>query len=139
MPQTLQSAFESGQEVRIIQIDFSTAFDRVNHQKILYKLCSMGIGGSLLSKLTQFLSNRRQHVMVDSCHSKLVNVTSGALQGSFLGPLLFLLYSSDLFSILENKLISYVDDSTLITVVPLPGIRVTVADSLSRDLVKVSE
>ena len=60
-------------------------------------------------------------------------------QGSVLGPLLFLLYTSDLFSILENKLIGYADDSTLTAVVPSPGVRVTVAESLSRDLVKVSE
>ena len=54
---TLQTASESGQEARIVQIDFSAAFDRVNHQGIHYKLCSMGIGGSVLSILTQFLSN----------------------------------------------------------------------------------
>ena len=54
---TLQSALESGQEARIVQIDFSTAFDRVNHQGILYKLCPVGIGGSVLSILTQFLSD----------------------------------------------------------------------------------
>ena len=57
---TLQSALESMQEDRIVQIDFSTAFDRVNHQGILYKLSSVGIGGSVLSVLTQFLSNRSQ-------------------------------------------------------------------------------
>ena len=60
-----------------MQIDFSAAFDRVNHQVILYKLCSVGIGGSVLSILTQFLSNRSQHVMVNGCRSKLVNVMSG--------------------------------------------------------------
>ena len=43
------------------------------------------------------------------------------------------------FQILENKLIGYADDSTLIAVVPSPGVRVKVAESLSRDLVKVSE
>ena len=43
LPHTLQSALESGQEARIVQIDFSVAFDRVNHQGILYKLCSVGI------------------------------------------------------------------------------------------------
>ena len=52
---TLQSALESGQEDRIAQIDFSPAFERVNHQIILYRLCSMGIGGSVLSILTQFV------------------------------------------------------------------------------------
>ena len=41
---TLQSPLESGQEARIDQIDFSAAFDRVKHQGILYKLCSVGIG-----------------------------------------------------------------------------------------------
>ena len=57
MPHTLQSALESGQEARIVQIDFSPAFDRVNHLGILYKLCSVGIGGSVMLVLTQFLSN----------------------------------------------------------------------------------
>ena len=64
---TLQSVLESGQEARSVQIDFSAAFDRVNHLGILYKLCSVGIGGSVLSILTQFLSNRSQQVMVDGC------------------------------------------------------------------------
>ena len=59
-------------------------------------------------------------------------------QGSVLGALLFLLYTSELFSILENKLIGYADDSTLIAVVPSPGARVTVAESLNRDLVRVN-
>ena len=55
---TLQSALENGQEARIVQIDFRAAFDMVNHLGILYKLCSVGIGGSVLSVLTEFLSNR---------------------------------------------------------------------------------
>ena len=134
-----QSALESGQEARIVQIDFSAAFDRVNHQGIQYKLCSVGIGSSALSILIQFLLNRAQHVMVDGCRSKLVNVVSGVPQGSVLGPLLFLLYTSELFFILENKLIGYADDSTLMAVVPSPGVRLAVAESLSRDLMKVSE
>ena len=61
----LQSALESGQKDRSVQIDFSAAFDKVNNQDILYRLCSVGIGGSVLPMLTQFLSNRSQHVMVD--------------------------------------------------------------------------
>ena len=55
-------------------------------------------------------------------------------QGSVLGPLLFLLYTSKLFSILENKLIGYADDSTLMAVVPSPGVRVAVAESRICDL-----
>ena len=49
---TLQSALESGEEARIVQIDFSAAFNNVNHQGILYKLCSVGIGDSVLLILT---------------------------------------------------------------------------------------
>ena len=94
---TLQSEFESGQEARFVQIDLSAAFDRVNRLGILYELCSVGIGGSVLSILTQFLSNRSQQVMVDGCRSKLVNVVSGVPQGSVLGQLLFLLYTFELF------------------------------------------
>ena len=100
----------------------------------------MGIGGSVLYILTLFLSNRSQQVMVDGCRSKLVNVVSGVPQGSVLGPLLFRLYTSVLFSILENKLIGYAVDSTsLKSVVPSPGVRVAVAESLIRDLDRVSE
>ena len=52
----MQSALESGQDARFVQIDFSAGFDNVRHRCILYKLCSEGIGGSVLSILTQFLS-----------------------------------------------------------------------------------
>ena len=77
--------------------------------------------------------------MVDGYRSKLANVVSGVPQGSVLGPLLFLLDTSELFSILENKLTGYADDSTLMAVVPSPGVRVAVAESLIRDLRRVRE
>ena len=72
-----------------MQIDFSANFDRVNHSlwvnqqgiEVLEVLCC----------LSQFLSNRSQHVMVDGSRSKLVNVVPGVPQGCVLGPLLFLL------------------------------------------------
>ena len=82
MSHTLQNALESGQVARILKIDFSAAFDRVNYLGILYKLCSVGIRGSVLSILTQFLSNRSQQVMVYGCRSKLVNVASGVFLSS---------------------------------------------------------
>ena len=49
---TLQSALENGQLPRIVQIDFSAAFDRVNHLGILYKLCSVGIGTVSIKSIT---------------------------------------------------------------------------------------
>ena len=60
-------------------------------------------------------------------------------QVSVLGQLLFLLQISELFSILENKLIGYADDSTLMPVVPSPGVKVTVAESLIRNIGRVIE
>ena len=65
--------------------------------------------------------------MVGGCQSKLVNIVSGMPRSSVLDPLLFLLYTSDLFSILKNKLIGYADESTLMAVAPSPGVRVAVA------------
>ena len=75
--------------------------------------------------------------MEGGCRSKPVNVASGVPQSSVLGELLFLLYTSRSFSILVNKLIGYADDSTLMTVVPSPDVRV--AESLLRDPGRVSE
>ena len=77
--------------------------------------------------------------MVDGYRSKLVNIISGVLHGSVFGPLLFLLYTLELFSILKNKLIGYADDSTLMAAVPSPGVIVAVAESLICELVRVSE
>ena len=113
MSHSLHCAVESGQEARIVQIDFRAAFDSVNHLSILYKLCSVVIEGSALSILTQFLSNRSQHGMVDACRSKVFMLCQECrFFGQCFGKLLFLLYTSVLFSILENKLIAYADDST---------------------------
>ena len=67
MSHTLQSALESGQEARIVQIDSSAAFDRVNRQGVLYKLCSVGIGGSVLSILTQFMVDGCRRNCLTSC------------------------------------------------------------------------
>ena len=72
---------------------------------------------------TQFFSNRPKYVVVDGCRSKLVNVGSGVplQQGCVLDSQLFLLYTTELFSIVENKLYGYADDSTLVAAVPSPG------------------
>ena len=116
-----------------MQFNFSAAFDRINHLGIVYKLHSVGI-----FILTQFLSNRSQHAMLDGCGSKLANVVSGVPQcSSVLGQLLFFQYTSEIFSILDNKLIGYSDDSTLMGA--FPGVSVTVAESLISDLGRVSE
>ena len=74
---------------------------------------------------------------MDGFLSKLGDVGSGVPQGNVLGPLCSILYTSESFYILE-ELIGYAGDSTLIAVVPSPGVRSrTVAETLKRDLGKV--
>ena len=75
---------------------------------------------------------------MDGCRSKLVNVVSGVPQGNVLGPLLLLLYTAELLSVVENKLYGYADYSTLAGVVPSPCERVAVSESVNRNLNKVS-
>ena len=62
----------------------------------------------------------------------------GVSQGSVLGPQLFLLYTAEHFSVVENKLYGYADDSTLVAVVPSLGERVAVCESMNRDRNRVS-
>ena len=135
----LQRALDEGAEARMVGLDFSAAFDRVNHRALIYKLRLLGIGGSFINILTEFLLGRTQRVCVDGQYSSVRNVISGVPQGSVLGPLLFIIYTSDMWHGLENKLIAYADDATLLAVVPSPCLRNAVADSLNRDLTRIYE
>ena len=59
-------------ESYIVQLDFSAAFDSVSHSGLLFKLKSLGVRLSLLSICTEFLSDRRQRVMVDGAASEWI-------------------------------------------------------------------
>ena len=129
-----QAALDAGSESIVLSIDFSAAFDRVNHVGLLHKLRAAGVGGSLLFLIGNFLSGRTQNVIVDGVRSAYVQVVSGVPQGSILGPLLFSLYTSDLSEDLINVLVGYADDSTLVAHVPRPCDRADVVASLNHDL-----
>ena len=137
MAHTLQSALETGWEASIIQINFSATFDGVNHQGILFELCPVRVGCSVTSYQTQFLSNRSQYVVVGACRSRMVNVVSILPETSALGLHLLLLYTAKFYSAVENKLYGYADKSTVEPVVPSPGERVTVTESLNHDQSRV--
>ena len=110
----------------------------MNHEGLLYKLRSNGIGGSVFSVIQEFLSNRRQCVSVDGSLSDFVDVVSGVPQGSVLGPLLFILFTADLFSVTNNLLVGYADDATLISVAKRPSDRIAVSHSLQGDIDRIS-
>ena len=135
----VQKALDSGLEARMIGLDFSAAFDRVNHKALIYKLKQVGIGGAFLNILVEFLSNRKQRVIVDGHEGEWREVISGVPQGSVLGPLLFILYTQDMWVGLENQLVAYADDATLIAVISSPEQRTSVSESLNRDLARIDE
>ena len=85
-------ALDNKNNVDIVYVDFSRAFDSVVHSKLLCKLASYGIRDDLLRWIRAFLLDRQQCVVVNHFISKPCNVLSGVPQGSVLGPLLFLLF-----------------------------------------------
>ena len=133
----LQHSLDNRAESRVISLDFSSAFDLVNHKALLYKLKLMGLGGSIFNIFEEFLTDRKQCVSVDGCFSGSQPVVSGVPQGSVLGPLLFILFTADMWNGLENKVVAYADDTSLYAEIKSPAERVSVADSLNRDLRKI--
>ena len=81
---------------------------------LLFKLKSIGVGGSVLSICIEFFSNSSQRVVVDGVTRELIPIVSGVPQVSVLGPLLFILYTCEIFEEVESRLYAYTDDSTLL-------------------------
>ncbi len=73
-------------------LDFQKAFDSLPHEKLLSKLAAYGISGNIAGLIRNFLTNRRQRVIVENGKSEWANVMSGIPQGSILGPTLFVLH-----------------------------------------------
>ena len=126
----LLEAMSENMMADVVYLDFRKAFDSVPHSKLLSKLRSYGITGTLWRWFDAYLNNRTQsmYVRINNTLSHSVNVTSGVPQGSILGPLLFVLYINDLSNCLSStlpfiyaddtkciKAISTIDDSRLIT------------------------
>lgn len=105
---------EEGKDVDVIYIDFSKAFDKVDHTILLKKLESFGISGRILKWIESFLKNRKQVVVVDGSTSEYADILSGVPQGSVLGPLLFIIMVGDINEYVKySHVSSFADDTRL--------------------------
>ena len=127
-----------GSPVDIIYLDFQKAFDKVPHQRLLLKLKAHGIGDSITDWIEQWLTDRRQRVVVDGEVSNWKSVLSGVPQGSVLGPILFLIYINDLDDSITSNILKFADDTKLFRKVNTDGDKQHLQNDLDR-LVKWSE
>ncbi|XP_053381852.1 uncharacterized protein LOC128549303 [Mercenaria mercenaria] len=113
-------ALDEGKEVRAVFCDISKSFDRVWHRGLLHKLESKGISGQLLLWFKDYLSGRRQRVVLCGFYSETVLISAGVPQGSILGPLLFILYINDIVTDIGSTICLFADDTSLYITVDDP-------------------
>ena len=117
-------------------LDIAKAFGKVWHDGLIFKLKAYGIEGKLLSLLENYPQNREQRVVLNGQTSEWRKINSGALQGSVLGPLLFLIYLNDLPDVLTSICKIFADDTSLFSKVF--NINES-ADDVNIDLEKISQ
>ena len=94
-------------------MDFSKAFDRVPHERLIRKVEAHGIGGDVLRWIKEWLKDRKQRICINGEKSEWGSVTSGVPQGSVLGPLLFIIYLNDLDVGITSNLAKFADDTKI--------------------------
>ena len=123
---------DEGSPVDVIYLDFQKAFDKVPHQRLILKLKSHGMGNSIINWIEQWLTDRRQRVVVDGEVSGWKSVLSGVPQGSVLGPILFLVYINDLEEGVIGKILKFADDTKLFTKTKVIGDKNNLQDDIDK-------
>lgn len=110
------SMLEHSAYVHCLYIDFTKAFDTVNHQLLLNKLTDLDIHPAIVALISSFLFNRTQSTRFGSATSLPSHITRSIVQGSGLGPILYIIFMCDLKTLDNwNKLCLYADDTSLLT------------------------
>ena len=108
---------DKGNEIAVILMDLSKAFDTINHSLLLAKLEAYGFSMTSLKLMQSYLCNRFQRTSVNASFSNWKKIETGFPQGSILGPLLFNIFLNDIFYFISNgNLCNYADDNTLYSV-----------------------
>ena len=131
----IYQSFNDSIEVRAIFLDTSQAFDPVWHNGLIFKLKQNGVSDKILNIITDFLSFRKQRVVLNGQASPWVSIEAIVPQGSILGPLLFLIYINDLSDDLSTTAKLFADDTSLFSIVQNAN---TSANHLDSDLSKIS-
>ena len=131
----IYQSFDDNVEVRAVFLYISKAFDKVWHKGLIFKLKENGISDKILNIITDFLSFRKQRVVLNGQASPWVSIEAGVPQGSILGPLLFLIYINDLSDDLSTTAKLFADDTSLFSIVQNVN---TSASHLNNDLSKIS-
>ena len=105
--------YDQKNTVDMIILDFSKAFDSVNHRKLFHKLENTGLDSQVIDWSKCFLSDRLQFVEVEGERSRCQSVRSGVPQGSVLGPLFFLIYINDLPPLIQSSCRLFADDAVI--------------------------
>ncbi|CAB4035087.1 Hypothetical predicted protein [Paramuricea clavata] len=121
---TIGKLLDQGEQIDVVYLDMSKAFDKVNHTKMIDKLRSFGFNGGLLTWFQSYLRHRRQKVTALGSTSMSTLVTSEVPQESILGTILFLLYVNDLPDAISSSTIATFADDTKLNLRDLQDCRV---------------
>ena len=105
---------EEGDNVDVIYTDFEKAYEKVDHFKLLEKMkIQFGITGKVGKWIQKFLESRKQQIVIEETKSKESKVASGAVQGSVLGPVIFLMFIKDMTKEVKSNTKLFVDDAKI--------------------------